>query len=285
MLEIRRILFPVDFSERCSAAASHVAATASQFHAKVTLLHVIRTPRVWQGDPVNGELGARIDIPQLRNERQVALDAYLKDDFRDLADVERIVSFGEPARVIVERAHNDRSHLIMMPTHGYGPFRRLLLGSITAKVLHDAECPVWTDVHDEISFSRLRCQSVLCAVDLRKDMVSAIRWAAAYAASCRAGLTLMHAIAALAGNTPPAEMHLLTESAHESIAHLQKQAGTAALVCIQGGGIAQAVRTTALQYAAELIVIGQGRIRERLGRLRSSASAIIREAPCPVVRV
>ena len=67
MLEIRRILFPVDFSERCSAAASHVAAMARQFHAKVTLLHVIRTPRVWQGDLVSGELEALIDMPQLIN--------------------------------------------------------------------------------------------------------------------------------------------------------------------------------------------------------------------------
>ncbi len=36
-----------------------------------------------------------------------------------------------------------------MPTHGYGPFRRFILGSVTAKVLHDADCPVWTGVHLE----------------------------------------------------------------------------------------------------------------------------------------
>ena len=36
-----------------------------------------------------------------------------------------------------------------MPTHGYGPFRRFILGSNTAKVLHDADCPVWTGVHVE----------------------------------------------------------------------------------------------------------------------------------------
>jgi nucleotide-binding universal stress UspA family protein len=34
-----------------------------------------------------------------------------------------------------------------LPTHGLGAFRRSLIGSITAKVLHDAECPVWTGVH------------------------------------------------------------------------------------------------------------------------------------------
>ena len=288
MLEIRRILFPVDFSERCTAAASHVAAMARQFHAKVTLLHVIRTPRVWRGDLASEGLEALIEMPQLINERQVRLNTYLRNEFEDVADIERIVSQGEPARVITEHVRNERSHLVMMPTHGYGPFRRMLLGSITAKVLHDAECPVWTDVHDEISFARLGCQSVICAVDLREEMVSAIQWAAAYAASCRAALTLMHAIPAIAGPARPSEIRFrsyLMESARDYIADLQRQAGTSAEVCIQGGRIAPAVRTIALQSAAELVVIGQGCIHETLGRLRSNAYAIIRESPCPVVRV
>jgi nucleotide-binding universal stress UspA family protein len=288
MLEIRRILFPVDFSERCSAAASHVAAMARQFRAKVTLLHVIRSPHIWQGDLVSGELEALIDMPQLIKERQVTLNAWLRNELEDVADIERIVSHGEPARTITEHAHKGRLHLIMMPTHGYGPFRRMLLGSITAKVLHDAECPVWTDVHDEISFARLGCQSVICAVDLREEMVSAIQWAAAYAASCRAGLTLIHAIPTLAGPAQPSEIRFrgyLIASAREYIADLQRRAGTSAEVCIQGGRIAQAVRTVALESAAELVVIGQGCIHETLGRLRSHAYAIIRESPCPVVRV
>jgi hypothetical protein len=50
---------------------------------------------------------------------------------------------------IVEFAHNNNITLIAMPTHGYGLFRRFLLGSVTAKVLHDADCPIWTGVHME----------------------------------------------------------------------------------------------------------------------------------------
>ena len=288
MLEVRRILFPVDFSERCSAAASHVAAVARKFDAKITLLHVIRTPRVWYGDLPPEELQALIDIERLIRDRQVMLSAYLQQEFRDLPDVERIVDRGEPAHAIAEHARKDRAHLIMMPTHGYGPFRRMLLGSITAKVLHDAECPVWTDVHDELSFARLGCQSVICAVDLRDEMVSALQWASAFAAAYGAELTLVHAIPALAGPARPSEMRFrsyLVDSAREYIADLQQRARTAAPVCIQAGKIAQAVNAAAVQRAAELVVIGQGCIHETLGRLRSNAYAIIRESPCPVVRV
>jgi nucleotide-binding universal stress UspA family protein len=288
VLEIRRILFPVDFSERCSAAASHVAAVAKKFHAKVTLLHVIRTPRIWYGELPSEELQTIVDIHEMAQNRKEMLESYLREEMKDIPDIERIVRCGEPARMIVERAQRDHAHLIMMPTHGYGPFRRMLLGSITAKVLHDAACPVWTDVHNEISFARLGCKAVICAVDLRQEMVSAIQWATAFAAFCGAELTLMHAIPALAGPARPSEMRFrsyMVESAREYIADLQLRAGTAATVCIQGGPIAETVHDAAMQSAAELVVIGQGCIHEALGRLRTNAYAIIRESPCPVVRV
>ena len=55
-----------------------------------------------------------------------------------------------------------------MPTHGYGPFRRFILGSNTAKVLHDADCPGLD--RSAPGESRRLCAAplghILCAVDL-----------------------------------------------------------------------------------------------------------------------
>src|SRR5207245_2957797 len=58
-----------------------------------------------------------------------------------------IVSLGDPAAEITHYAEKNQVDLIMMPTHGYGRFRNMLLGSVTAKVLHDAHCPIWTAAH------------------------------------------------------------------------------------------------------------------------------------------
>jgi hypothetical protein len=44
---------------------------------------------------------------------------------------------GDPAHAITDFVASNKVDLVMMPTHGYGPFRQLLLGSVTAKVLHD----------------------------------------------------------------------------------------------------------------------------------------------------
>ena len=56
----------------------------------------------------------------------------------------------------------------MMPTHGRGPFRRFVLGSVTAKVLHDAPCPVWTSAHLDENSTPMpsNLSNILCAVDL-----------------------------------------------------------------------------------------------------------------------
>ncbi|MGA8595805.1 MAG: universal stress protein [Bryobacteraceae bacterium] len=48
-------------------------------------------------------------------------------------------SRGDPAAAIVKCAQAEQVDLIMMPTHGYGPYRKFLLGSVTAKVLHDSD--------------------------------------------------------------------------------------------------------------------------------------------------
>ncbi len=287
MLQLDRILFPVDFSQRCTAAAPHVMTMARDFNAEVIMLHVLQMPPLWYGEFAATELET-LDAEQLVRSRTTALDQYLCRELPEQAGVQRVVEKGEPATVIANYARRNGAQLIMMPTHGYGPFRRLLMGSVTAKVLHDAECPVWTDVHEETSFERDSRDSVLCAVDLTEESLPAIRWAAGFTRCFDAELTLVHAIPALAGPVSPGETRFRTfiaDHAREYIADLQQKAGTSARVCVGGGKIAEAVRCAAIQHEAEVVVIGQGHLHETLGALRSNAYAIIRQSPCPVVRV
>src|SRR5258707_110280 len=90
-----------------------------------------------------------------------------------LADVpqdllHRFVEFGETVEEILRHIRESGTDLVMMPTHGHGAFRRLLVGSITNKLLHDATCPVWTDAHiEEIPIGlRDECTDVFCGLDL-----------------------------------------------------------------------------------------------------------------------
>jgi nucleotide-binding universal stress UspA family protein len=168
-----------------------VASMARRYSAKVTLLGVVQ-PFYYaaMGDP-----GAAVvvDLEELLQDLKIRLDNSLTQEFAGLR-VDRVAELGDPAKVITDFAHTQGVDLIMMPTHGYGPFRRLLLGSVTAKVLHDAECPVWTSAHmDEKAAEapgrdQAVCNNILCAVDGTANSVALMKWASEF--SKDAGATL-----------------------------------------------------------------------------------------------
>jgi nucleotide-binding universal stress UspA family protein len=51
---------------------------------------------------------------------------------------------GDPAEEIVKMAENEGFHLVVMCTHGMGITKRLLIGSVTNKVVHHSQIPVLT---------------------------------------------------------------------------------------------------------------------------------------------
>ena len=195
MSAIRHILFPIDFPSYAASRwrAPFVEAMASRYHAKVTLISVA-APMYYagMGDPGGPLL---IGSDTLLAELSDRLDHALTREYSHL-NVERVAEIGDTARVITEFAHTHDVDLIMMPTHGYGPFRRLLLGSVTAKVLHDANCPVWTAAHVEgkLCQAHLACRSILCATDGTPKSVHLMRWAADLANDLGASLRLVHVI-------------------------------------------------------------------------------------------
>jgi len=286
MLAIKHILFPIDFSQRCCQAAPVVHALASRFGAKITLLSAI--PPIWQLGIGDGA-GIPVDMEELRRDLETRLNGTFVREFKGLT-VQRIAEVGDPSEVITRFAHAEGVDLIMMPTHGYGPFRTLLLGSVTAKVLHDAECPVWTATHTEqISMHRIAGGNVLCAIDATPQSVPLIKWAAEYAELTGAQLRLVHAISGISG-WPERRLdqeleETLKKNARGVIEDLQRSIGITAPLFVGVGEVADVVRAEAEGQDSDLILIGRGILHETMGRLRTHSYGIIRHAPCPVLSV
>jgi hypothetical protein len=74
------------------------------------------------------------------------------------------------------------------------------------------------------------------------------------------------------------------DAARGRIAKRQQEAGTNLEICLMGGSVDRVVHRAAIGHDADLIIIGRGTLQKLLGRLRSAAYSIIREAPCPVIR-
>jgi len=274
---LSRILLPVDFSERSVGGAHYAGSLACHFGCELVLLHVLVPPQY--------EFGA-VDIAgsmlaELCRDRVVQANADLAsfqaEDFARM-NVRRVVLEGDPSGSIVDFAHNEHCDLIVMPTHGYGPFRRFILGSNTAKVLHDADCPVWTGVHLEDAPAALSIpiRNVLCAVDLGPQSAQTLAWAANLAREFGARLTLLHAMPC----GPDVQL-----AASEELRMLQTSSGADADVILETGEPGPAICAAAARLKADVLVIGRGSAAGVYGRLRTNAYAIIRQSPCPVVSV
>ncbi len=289
MFSLGKIVLPVDFSERSLGAARYVEALAARFESEVVLLHVLPPPHYeFSALEVGGAM-----LNELFAARSAQLQTEL-DEFQaaELAHIRtrRILLEGDPARKIVEFAQNEKAGVIVMPTHGYGPFRRFILGSVTAKVLHDADCPVWTGVHLEQApaVSAIHFERILAGLDLGPQSPKTLRWAAEMASRTGARLTIVHAVTCAAAQGTPGEVdwsRQMSEKARDEIEALKRAVGVDADVEVSAGDPPHLVCDFARRLPAELLVIGRGSAAGVFGRLRTNAYAIIRQSPCPVVSV
>lgn len=250
---------------------------ARHFHAGLTLLHVL---------PPN-------PTDEHRTQAQEDLNSFAWPHFSGMSTSLAMVE-GNPAEAILKYAREQRVDLIMMPTHGYGPFRRFILGSVAERVLREAPCPVWTDVHHELPMSstsaghgELQVRNVVCAIDLSPESRTALRWAAGFAADMSAKLTIIHAVArALPTPELPVDWTPQMEAAAlDEIERLQKCEGTHADARVVTGEVAHAVHDAVEEAHGDVLVIGRGPEEHAFARLMDHAYPIVRHAPCPVVSV
>jgi nucleotide-binding universal stress UspA family protein len=285
-----KLLLPVDFSDRVYGPARYTRTLAHRFQSSITLLHVLPPPHYEFGAlEIGGPMLTELYATRAAHVR-AQLETFLTSELAGVP-LERVVLEGDPARKIVAYAHDNRFDLIVMPTHGYGPFRRFILGSITAKVLHDSDVPVWTGVHmqDAPREGDIEFHQVLCAVELRAASSAPLEWASRFCAAYGARLTIVHATAPIApelseGFDPSWRKEFETE-AREELARLRDRSAPGAAIAVESGDPASVVCDAAHEIKADLLVIGRGTSERLAGRLRAQAYSIIRQSPCPVISV
>ncbi len=290
---IERILFPVDFSTRSAHAAQYAAVLACRFEAELNVLHVGagHLPYVGVNDAcIEPSLAVDIAWNEIRHKEAVEkMTEFVSSHLRGVPAKPCILT-GDVAKVIVQYAHAQKSDLIVMPTHGFGGFRRMLLGSITAKVLHDANCAVFTSAHLEaVSLDGALFKTVLCAVDLNSQSERVLRWAADFSYCVGARLSVVNIVpdvieSELGYAVPEVQVNLQNE-ATERLNELAQSAVSHAEVIVESGAVVDEIKALAKRQQADLIVIGRHHGTGPLDRFLDTAYAIIRQSPCPVVTV
>ena len=284
-MKFDRILFPTDFSEHSLAVKTEVEMLARKFGSEVTLLHVFEIPATWCMAGEASFVGGGC-LTQLMNSAYERLKNFALDLPKE--QVDRVFAEGSPAWHIANWANTHDTDLIMMGSHGHGRLHHVLIGSVTARVMHDVNCPVWTDCNLSSQEPRTTgIRNILCALELDSEAAPLLRFTSELARDMGASVRLVHSVPEL--QTRPEKyfdfnLHAyMMDSARVELAKLQRESGTDFPVSVEGTALPDAVAETAHIWGADLVVIGRGRAQGTFGELRTRAYEVIRRSACPVL--
>ena len=294
MIEIRRILCPVDFSDHSRRALDQAIAIARWYESTVTVLHVFSPAPVVEFDPG----------PVVYDRDQLLADtkAFAEKEGAPGITIEALVREGNTPTEILEQATGMQADLLVIGTHGRSGFERLLLGSIAEKVLRKVSCPVMTvprRLPDAAPAGPVLYKRILCPVDFSESSLRALKYATSMAQEADGQLTLLHVVAHEFENA--ADMASMVSDAGITVGsfvkqreealrqRLQEAVATAPEFCsveslITHGKPWREVLRIAAERQSDLIVMGvQGRGAADLLFFGSTTQHVVREASCPVL--
>jgi len=285
---MQKILVPIAFPITSPAVACQAATLARHFGSEIILLHVVEPPGHVPGMPMRGhDLTDEDRHVGTVKQAQEDLDQALLPEFEGIA-VRRLLYKGDPAREILRIAHEHKVALIAILTHSQRPLYAMLLGSTAGKVLHHAECSVWTDTPGETAGKPFSIRNVLCAVNLSPHSRPTVLRAARLAADFSARLTLVHVTAGVE-EFGPGGYHVVTEwkktlveYATAEMNKLQQELHIGADVIIESGNVRARLTHVAEASKSDLLVLGRKPPGGHLGD-NGGGYAIIRDARIPVL--
>ena len=288
MLNIKRILLPVDIPIASLDVIRQAATLARHFHSEIVMLHVVTAQSHAAGVPEDSRELADWDLlAVIVRQAQKQQDQSLGPELDGLTIQRKLVQ-GDAAPAIVRTAQEEKANLIMMPSHSF-TFYQFLMGSVTAKVLHGTECPVWTGAHvQESPVQELAIRNVLCAVEFGPRCDITVSWAAQMAAEFGARLMLANVTASVefwgpGGSYVDQEWkEELVSNAAQQMAKLQQDMGIKADVFIGSGDVPKVLSQAAKQAKADLLITG---CYPYGGHLRTHGYGIICAVPIPVLSV
>ena len=303
MIEIKRILCPIDFSDHSRHALDHAVAMAKWYDSTITLLHVSTLVPVAAYAPGTPMLPSAILTPADRNEILASMKRFAEEEGAGGLPLEMEISEGNTVDEILARAGAMSSDLIVMGTHGRAGFERLVLGSVTEKVLRKATCPVLSvprHAKDAVPLPPVLFKNILCAIDFSACSTNALNYAMSLAQEADAHLTVLHVLELL-----PELPYSSTEAVRswpqhvtEYIAEVEQdrrerleaavpesvRAYCAVETMMANGTPYHEVLRVAAEQQSDLIVVGiHGRSATDLLFFGSTAQHVVRQATCPVL--
>lgn len=187
MFKLNAVVCATDLSEGSNKALPIAAQMAKLHGAKLIVAHIIDLPAVTP----YGE--TMVDPQELRSRVEQSAKAQVTDILAHCEEVEweLNIAIGYPAKEIIQIVEDSQADLMVAATHTRSGIERLLLGSVSRKLMHTLNIP-FLIVPGAMSQEQLErpVESVLIACDFSPDSASAIRWGIDFAQAFKAKLTM-----------------------------------------------------------------------------------------------
>ena len=299
MIEIQRILCPVDFSDHSRRALDHAIAIARWYESTVTVLHVFASAQAAAVGPGPVVFEPILLSPVERDKLLADTQAFAATESASGVTIEAAVREGTVAAEILEQAETTQPDLLVIGTHGRSGFERLLLGSVAERVLRKANCPVMTVPKrspDAVPAGPVLYKRILCPVDFSESSLHALQYAISLAQEADGQLAILHVVAHELEHTADIELatgmtvgDFLKEREEALRRRLQEAVAAASESCRVASSITRGkpwreILRIAAERESDLIVMGvQGRGAADLLLFGSTTQHVVRDASCPVL--
>ena len=297
MIDIKKILVPVDFSEPSKQAVNYGLSLALQYNARLVLTHIV---------PSNVGMVYTFPMESFAFEKEQS--AYAKSmlpdlvpsEYRERVNLETVVKIGSVADELLGIVKNDKVDLVVMGTHGRKAFERFLLGSLTERMLRKMPVPILTVSHlnpaSELpAAGPVPLRNVLYATDLSDSAEVGLKFSLELARGAGAHLTVLHVLATemiywgAEGGYLTKELETLREDAFKRLQlSIPEQwcEGVKVNPLMTEGDAYREILRVADEESSDLIVLNlQGRSLVERALLGSTAERVIRSAHVPVLSI
>ncbi len=143
MMEVKRILWPTDFSKNAAWALPYVTSLTEKYETEIHVLYVIEelvSPEPWYGELDRSHIDKIHEWEEKRAKER--LDEICSSHLNGCPHYIKHIAIGDPAHEILKFIENEKMHMVVMAKRGQkGHFR---FGSVSEKVVKNAPVPVVT---------------------------------------------------------------------------------------------------------------------------------------------
>ncbi len=147
MMEMKKILFPLDLTENSSKILPYVLSVSEKYDSTIYLLHVVPDLQKWAKEYIS-HTSPYASLDMFKKEAlegaEKAMERVCEEQLQSCPNFQRRVVSGDPATEILKTIETEDMDMVIMGTHGRKGLEHIILGSVAENVVRKSAVPVMT---------------------------------------------------------------------------------------------------------------------------------------------